>query len=1055
MSYDPSNFPTSYKHPLYDELDAWASKKVGLDSDVLSRVRTLGEKTNADRVSEAGARSPYQIIPATREAIIEKYKIDPWLSPKNAALGAAYLLKESLGRNGNDERQAVGEYIGGTNRKNWGKHTNAYMDRVAPLPAGASSLMPAGDSDLPFLKTPVKLSAQSEESTNYSQAIADYKAGKMSPEVAQSFEDDVRSGRFVAPGLNIAAPQKKEEAKAQKKIKFKPEDLEALNRGIAWENSGKPDSETPKDAMNAAERASFFADIDSGKAVPELTVMEKIKDLFTGGARQTPETKSMPNFLDMPEFNAKDAGVKPMSESSKSFAEARQKAKNAPVRFPEKGKDYSKAEWNETKNSLMDTMARMGPEFAAITGSEEDLLSVAKKLKLDARRDEKGNLIMKSNQDGKDYIVPPGFTKDTAIKGLFTALAYTPAGRTRGLLSQTASMAGTEAALQAGQAAGGGDFSVADVGISAIAPSIVRAASVALGGVKQGVADVLTKKDVIPPVAQAVDGAAPILAETAMAQKVAPAAMEEAVAAAQSAIPKSAPTGAEMASMATRADRPGFLGTKGKQELAQLAVPDPEVAAAVERQGFPTSPVMLSEDIAPAMGLASSKAGSEAEAFSKKQFEEAAKHTYGLMDELGAQADAGLFSNKVAATIYKTIEDNKAAAGKYFDEVARRLPDGTPASTSALRELYNEAHAQRTRFSAGEKEAFKLLEDGRATYHDIESLRKEVGKAYDGSSSVFGSTDSAVRDRIYGALARDQRDTLEGVGGKNLLATYDAALGHTKLYKDAEEKIAKTYGKDLSGNLVPALRNAINPAVGGDDKALNKLLNTVPQQYRKEALMTAMRVHIQKAGKEDTKLQFEKFNDMWRGMTKNSNVMQTVKSTLGGDAIDVMNDIHTVTSALDKVKVLHTGKANQELSENMKGAEGWVGSVLDVAKRASVRGAATEAATSMAIGPTGVGFASGAANAILSGKKDTLKALGDLLVSPEFRELTTHAMMNTEIKPSFVKRVANSPRFKRLIEKSTQFSDEVKKEMLRDQSSRERFIMQAINSTKNMKSKEE
>ena len=45
-------------------------------------------------------------------------------------MGAGYLLKESLQRNNGDVASAVGEYIGGTDRANWGKTTRAYINRV-------------------------------------------------------------------------------------------------------------------------------------------------------------------------------------------------------------------------------------------------------------------------------------------------------------------------------------------------------------------------------------------------------------------------------------------------------------------------------------------------------------------------------------------------------------------------------------------------------------------------------------------------------------------------------------------------------------------------------------------------------------------------------------------------------------------------------------------------------------------------------------------------------------------------------------------------------------
>lgn len=119
-----------YTDPLYDALDADVTAKLGLPSGLLSKIRLNGERSNADQVSEKGARSVYQVIPETRAALIKKYGVDPYESPQAAAMGAGYLLKESLQRNNGDVASAVGEYIGGTDRANWGKTTRAYINRV-------------------------------------------------------------------------------------------------------------------------------------------------------------------------------------------------------------------------------------------------------------------------------------------------------------------------------------------------------------------------------------------------------------------------------------------------------------------------------------------------------------------------------------------------------------------------------------------------------------------------------------------------------------------------------------------------------------------------------------------------------------------------------------------------------------------------------------------------------------------------------------------------------------------------------------------------------------
>ena len=104
--------PTSYKDPYWTELASNTETKLGLPSGLLASVVTKGERSNNDQVSEAGAKTPFQIIPSTRKAVLDKYGVDAYLSPDNAAEAAGLLLKESLARNKGDQVAAQTEPIG-------------------------------------------------------------------------------------------------------------------------------------------------------------------------------------------------------------------------------------------------------------------------------------------------------------------------------------------------------------------------------------------------------------------------------------------------------------------------------------------------------------------------------------------------------------------------------------------------------------------------------------------------------------------------------------------------------------------------------------------------------------------------------------------------------------------------------------------------------------------------------------------------------------------------------------------------------------------------------
>ena len=121
--------PTRYNAPYWDDLASKAESEAGIPKGLLLAVKNNGEKSNADQVSSAGARTPFQIIPGTRDAFLKKYGVDAYADDASAAKVAALHLKESLDR-GNTPEGAVREYHGGPDRSKWGATSAAYGQRV-------------------------------------------------------------------------------------------------------------------------------------------------------------------------------------------------------------------------------------------------------------------------------------------------------------------------------------------------------------------------------------------------------------------------------------------------------------------------------------------------------------------------------------------------------------------------------------------------------------------------------------------------------------------------------------------------------------------------------------------------------------------------------------------------------------------------------------------------------------------------------------------------------------------------------------------------------------
>ena len=236
--------PNDYKDPYWASLSSSVEQKLDLPSGLLNNIVTRGERSNADQVSEAKAQTVYQITPTNRKLVLDKYGIDAYLNPENAAEAAGLLLKESLDRNQGDVATAVSEYHGGTDRANWGPRTRAYVGRVM----SAQRQQPQQQPQSTFQR--VQAAQQPAIPPNaIAQVYEAYKGGQMTPEEAAEFEADVKSGVVMLPrGATLAGQESRAPTEAPAAVMLPPEVTDAYQTG----------------KMSEQERADLEADLQAG-----------------------------------------------------------------------------------------------------------------------------------------------------------------------------------------------------------------------------------------------------------------------------------------------------------------------------------------------------------------------------------------------------------------------------------------------------------------------------------------------------------------------------------------------------------------------------------------------------------------------------------------------------------------------------------------------------------------------------------------------------------------------------------------------------------------------
>lgn len=194
--------PNSFRDPFWRDLTAATEERVGIPRGLLRAIVEFGEKSDNNQVSPANARTVFQIIPSTRDAFLRKYGVDAYLGPEQAAEVAALHLKESLERNNNSISAAIGEYHGGPSRRAWGPVTNAYIART--LGGFRRLTNGAADAETPAQRVRYENVLAAFEEANPTdapvmRAFNAYRAGRMTPEDAASFEREVRAGNIMLP----------------------------------------------------------------------------------------------------------------------------------------------------------------------------------------------------------------------------------------------------------------------------------------------------------------------------------------------------------------------------------------------------------------------------------------------------------------------------------------------------------------------------------------------------------------------------------------------------------------------------------------------------------------------------------------------------------------------------------------------------------------------------------------------------------------------------------------------------------------------------------------
>jgi len=1002
--------PNSYKDPFWSDLASSTEQKLGLPSGLLKSVLLYGERSNADQVSEANAKTPFQIIPATRNAVLDKYGVDAYLSPQNAAEAAGLLLKESLQRNKGDIKLAAAEYHGGTDPKNWGPRTKSYIERVSAGVGQEQQATLPGGGDSTFQRVMAARGGAGAAAGGPAMAPGSiqnifnaYSSGQMTPEEAAEFEADVQSGAIMLPrgaALRGQQPAPAQGTKPSTQVaELPPAVVDAYNTG----------------RMTRQEMMDLEADVKNGmvrapagmqlKGTEALGVLGSIREAVTGTEQQTQTTQALPDWASMPELNT-----------------------------------FSMASFK----SALGTMMTNPQETVQVIQSNFPGVQVS--------QDEKGNFVLQSSIDGQLYAIKPGFQVSDIPRAAGALAAFIPAGRATTLPGMAAAAGGTQAAIEATQAATGGRFDAGEVATTAALAPVLPAAVRGVQAVRAA------RAPVAPAAGPAAPAGAPMGTAMAPAAPAAPvraaAAAPEVQPSAMQVTPPTAPAAAmtpqELATTARTAAEGGIGATRATSVLAGQAAPDPKVLEAARRLGIDEylQPDHLTSNQAyrELAQAVKSIPGSQTRAAEIQGLEQVGLRADRLINEIGGTTDLSKLNQAVRTQLDQTVTNLSNQADDAYKALRTKIPSQTRGEATNVLEFVQRRADDldgAENLSALEKmvrskltpkpikdEAGNVIGTRAPTYALIDDVRRDVGAAAR-QAGPFADADTGLAKQLYRLIDDDQFALAQGASQGE---SYRLAKSLVQMRKGFEDDMVSLFGRQLDQSLVGKLESATMSLTKGDADKLAKILTAIPKDMRQMVTASALNTAFGKATQNGA-LNFNTYTKWYEGLLANKQAYAALMANLPQPARKQLSDLYRVASNVSKAtrERITTGRI-QAVQQELQGADNLLTNIYGVAKRAAV-GLPIEAATT-AVGLPGAGIASGLAAALTKTKPGALKAADELISSPEFQRLAVETV-STGNQPSkaTVKAVLMSQSFQK-------FADAVK--LPREMSAREKFIVQSL-----------
>lgn len=454
----------------------------------------------------------------------------------------------------------------------------------------------------------------------------------------------------------------------------------------------------------------------------------------------------------------------------------------------------------------------------------------------------------------------------------------------------------------------------------------------------------------------------------------------------------------------------GVGGRRARDELARLAVANPEVKAAADRLGIELPVDVLSDvrQIREAIGMTRSIGGSEAKRTWSDNLIDITEKADKAITDLAGATDLSTVSSSVLNSLDKTRSQLLGEAQRIYKDVEAVVPPGTVFQPNNIVIALNKTIGDLGGIEGmtdAERKLFKLVTnpDQEVTYLRLMREKDQIRRARDGDirDNPYGSIDQRSLNTMYDALVADQLANAERIGGVDLRKNLELANSLYRQQSELGDKIVLGFGKEKNGSISQKLRTAVTSGKKGDISGLNTILQIIPKDLRKEAVLSAIREVATSTQGGERGFGFSQYTDFYSSMRRNPVVYKEIVKNIGPEAESVLRDLYEVSRRVTdaRANVISTGKANQPLYGAMV-AEGLIGNVFSsTAGKRAVR-AVGSGGGALIGGAPGAMLGDAITDAITSGSPDRLRDAGRLFTSDAFKDLVEKAATNTVTEKS-------------------------------------------------------